>query len=152
MKVMGHHGACQNIGIQLLVAKSGDGVREAFDIDTEDDESDVDETESEETEDEEDQMHRWSDFQLELLQSALASYRFLPRTTTEKVFTELREDSNCTRGMARNWFNTQEKVATCARDRWEARLKKLAVCDHAEGSQVKVDRKVKFFETVEERS
>ena len=80
----------------------------------EDEESD---DETEETEDEEEQSHSWSDYQLEMLQSALASYRFLPRTTTEKVYTELRESSNCTRGMVRNWFSAQEKVATCARDR-----------------------------------
>merc|ERR1712179_112953 len=130
---------------------NGEGVSED-NINTEEEESGVDETETEETEDEEDeeeQKHRWSDNQLELLQSALASYRFLPRTTTEKIFTELREDSNCTRGMVRDWFNTHEKVTTCARDRWEARLKKLALCDHAEGSEVKVDRKVKFLETIE---
>ena len=112
----------------------------------EDEESD---DETEETEEEEELSLSWSDYQLEMLQSALASYRFLPRTTTEKVYTELRESSNCTRGMVRNWFNTQEKVATCARDRWEARQKKLAMCDHAEGSQAKVERKVKFFETIQ---
>ena len=35
-----------------------------------------------------------------------------------------------------------------ARDRWEARLKKLSTCDHAEGSKAKADRRVRFCELV----
>jgi len=126
-----------------------DGDREMEDDSESDDDSLTDDdSETEASVDDEERNHCWSEDQLELLQSALASYQFLPRTTTEKVYTELREESNCTRGMVKNWFSTQERVAMSARDRWKARLKKLASCDHAQGSQTKVNRRVKFFEEI----
>ena len=34
-------------------------------------------------------------------------------------------------------------------DRWEARLKKLATCDHAVGSLAKTERRVRFCQEVQ---
>ena len=116
-------------------------------------ESDYEETDSELSDNEDNQQPSWSEDQIELLESALTSYQFLPRTTTEKVYAELKEGiySSCgsiTRGMVRSWFSSKEMMARSARDRWEARLKKLAVCDHAEGSSAKTERKIRFSEEV----
>ena len=98
------------------------------------------------------QSPNWNNSQLELLESALSSYKFLPRTTTEKVFTELQENDGhpCTRKMVRNWFCSRENGTTgTAMDRWEIRQKKLAICDHAKGSEPRTDRIVKFCEEVQ---
>ena len=103
-------------------------------IEEEEEESEFEVTDSDQSEDDErsQQIPSWSEDQVELLQSALSSYKFLPRTTTEKVYTELKErnsSSACTRRMVRSWFSSKEVMTSSARDRWEARLKKLAIYD-----------------------
>ena len=116
------------------------------DTDTETtDETDTDTETSDDLHQENTQSPAWSNSQLELLESALSSYHFLPRTTTEKVFAELQEGDclPCTKRMVRNWFCGREVMTSSAMDRWEARRKKLAMCDHAEGSMAKTTCKVK---------
>ena len=114
--------------------------------------SDFEETDSDQSEDETEgsqQIPSWSEDQLE---SALSSYKFLPRTTTEKVYTELKErntSSPCTRRMVRSWFSSKEVMTSSARYRWEARLKKLATCDHAAGSLAKTELRVRFCQEVQ---
>ena len=120
----------------------------------EEEENEFEETDSDQSEDDESsqQIPSWSEDQLELLESALSSYKFLPRTTTEKVYTELKErnsSSPCTRRMVRSWFSNKEVVTSSARDRWEARLEKLATCDHAAGSLAKTERRVRFCQEVQ---
>ena len=126
--------------------KEEEGYCDETDTDTEtSDETDTDSETSDNQHRENTQSPTWSNNQLELLESALSSYHFLPRTTTEKVFTELQESDcyPCTKRMVRNWFSGREVMTSSAMDRWEARRKKLAMCDHAEGSMAKTTCKVK---------
>ena len=126
--------------------KEEEGYCGETDTDTEtSDETDTDSETSDNQLRENTQSPTWSNSHLELLESALSSYHFLPRTTTEKVFTELQESDcyPCTKRMVRNWFSGREVMTSSAMDRWEARRKKLAMCDHAEGSMAKTTCKVK---------
>merc|ERR1711864_34470 len=74
----------------------------------------------------------WNSEQLEMLTSAKSAFRFLPRPTTEKLWTELSK-SSCTttsgtpvpsRGQVRAWFSNQEpRVASAAMSRYEERAR-----------------------------
>eukprot|EP00092_Neocalanus_flemingeri_P023930 GFUD01025958.1.p1 GENE.GFUD01025958.1~~GFUD01025958.1.p1 ORF type:complete len:216 (-),score=82.88 GFUD01025958.1:128-775(-) len=155
-----HVDSDEGVNVNFVVVKEDDLENVDIDEDIEEENSDYEETdnESESSDNQENtqSVSILSTDQLELLESALSSYQFLPRTTTEKVLVELQEtggeDQPCTRRMVRNWFSGREVMTSTAMDRCDVRRRKLAMCDHAEGSVAKTGRKVRFCEEVRVRS
>jgi len=88
----------------------------------------------------------WNLEQMEILKSALPSFHFLPRTTVEKVVTELKVLGGCpdrVKYFARVWL---ERRGREGEDRLEVRRRKLQTVDHAQGTEPRLGKKVKFLQ------
>ena len=97
----------------------------------------------------------FSSEQLESLKSAEESFRFLPRTTTNKVYHELKRIKegcqNFDREIVRHWLQRANGDFD-SKKRFEKRLQKLRSCDHAVGEAEKFqeyNRRIRFSEVVE---
>lgn len=97
----------------------------------------------------------FSSEQLESLKSAEESFRFLPRTTTNKVYHELKRIKegcqNFDREIVRHWLQ-RANWDFDSKKRFEKRLQKLRSCDHAVGEAEKFrayNRRIRFAEVVE---
>ena len=114
-------------------------------------EDDYDETDtSEEASDTQSLTFTWTNIQLELLESAVPSYIFFPRTTTVKMLEELQGSDfhPCTERMVEKWFS--KRLSSLDIDRQDVLREKLAMCDNAEGNSMpKTTRKVRFSEKVQ---
>jgi len=87
----------------------------------------------------------WNVEQMEILQSAVPSFQFLPRTTTDKVATELMALEGCpyrVKYFARVWLERRDREGE---DRLEVRRRKLKTVDHAQGTEPRVSKKVRFL-------
>jgi len=87
----------------------------------------------------------WNAEQMEILQSAVPSFQFLPRTTTDKVATELMALEGCpyrVKYFARVWLERRDREGE---DRLEVRRRKLKTVDHAQGTEPRVSKKVRFL-------
>jgi len=87
----------------------------------------------------------WNVEQMEILQSAVPSFQFLPRTTTDKVATELMALEGCpyrVKYFARIWLERRDREGE---DRLEVRRRKLKTVDHAQGTEPRVSKKVRFM-------
>jgi len=87
----------------------------------------------------------WNSEQMEILQSAVPSFQFLPRTTTDKVATELMALEGCpyrVKYFARVWLERRDREGE---DRLEVRRRKLKTVDHAQGTEPRVSKKVRFL-------
>jgi len=87
----------------------------------------------------------WNVEQMEILQSAVPSFQFLPRTTTDKVATELMALEGCpyrVKYFARVWLERRDREGE---DRLEVRRQKLKTVDHAQGTEPRVSKKVRFL-------
>jgi len=87
----------------------------------------------------------WNVEQMEILQSAVPSFQFLPRTTTDKVATELMALEGCpyrVKYIARVWLERRDREGE---DRLEVRRRKLNTVDHAQGTEPRVSKKVRFL-------
>jgi len=97
------------------------------------------------TEDLVEQEKFWNVEQMEILQSAVPSFQFLPRTTTDKVATELMALEGCpyrVKYFARIWLERRDREGE---DRLEVRRRKLKTVDHAQGTEPRVSKKVRFL-------
>ena len=94
----------------------------------------------------------WTDEQIEILDSAILSFRILPRSTVGKVFRELKnttakDGASYSEDHVRKWLenvNSDHSV----RCRFAEREKKLLECDHARGAEPKTGRKIRFNDKV----
>lgn len=94
----------------------------------------------------------WTVEQEQLLESALASYTFLPRTCVDKVLMELRRPgSSCglTKARVRAWFTARKPgMARKGPDRWDVRTARLKELEQEERGQEPVtsirEGRVKF--------
>ena len=95
----------------------------------------------------------WTEDQLEILTSALAAYRYSPRTTRDRVFWELRQSHR------RSNFFTKEDVAKwlskrCDYDcsqRFLSRKRKIDEMGEIEVGENKKTRKIRFSEEIEQK-
>jgi len=81
----------------------------------------------------------WNAEQMEILQSAVPSFQFLPRTTTDKAL------EGCpyrVKYFARVWLERRDREGE---DRLEVRRRKLKTVDHAQGTEPRVSKKVRFL-------
>jgi len=109
-------------------------------------EDDCSDEEEEENQDEGESETFWNPEQMEILKSALPSFHFLPRTTVEKVVTELKVLGGCpdrVKYFARVWL---ERRGREGEDRLEVRRRKLQTVDHAQGTEPRLGKKVKFLQ------
>ena len=91
----------------------------------------------------------WKDERVqECLQSASSSFKFMPRTTTKKVYHELEKIvplKEYHKEDIRTWLKNDNDDVDHKR-RFEQRKQKLAECDHACGTLPKENRKLTFAE------
>ena len=95
----------------------------------------------------------WTEDQLEILRSALAAYRYSPRTTRDRVFWELRQSHR------RFNFFTKEDVGNwlkrrCDYDRsqrWLSRKRKIEEIGEIEVFENKKNRKIRFSEETRQK-
>jgi len=107
--------------------------------------SSPDEEDDSDTEELVEQEKFWNSEQMEILQSAVPSFQFLPRTTTDKVATELMALEGCpyrVKYFARAWLERRDREGE---DRLEVRRRKLKTVDHAQGTEPRVAKKVRFL-------
>jgi len=145
----------------------GCGVEESYDVsdegkgsDTESEEEDEDcsdsssehsegedsDEEEEENQDEGEAETFWNLEQLEILKSAVPSFHFLPRTTVDKIVAELKVLEGCpdrVKYFARVWL---ERRGREGEDRLAVRRRRLKTADHAQGTEPRLGKKVKFLQ------
>lgn len=109
-------------------------------------EDDCSDEEEEENQDDGESETFWNHEQLEILKSALPSFHFLPRTTVDKVVTELKVLGGCpdrVKYFARVWL---ERRGREGEDRLQVRRRRLETVDHAQGTEPRLGKKVKFLQ------
>ena len=94
----------------------------------------------------------WTSEQIDILDSAILSFRILPRSTVGKVFRELKSikgknGENFSEDHVRKWLESVNSDYS-VRCRFAERQKKLLECDHARGAEPKTDRRIRFNEKV----
>ena len=95
----------------------------------------------------------WTEDQLEILRSALAAYRYSPRTTRDRVFWELRQSHR------RFNFFTKEDVGNWLKRRCDydcsqrllSRKRKIDEMGEIEVGESKKTRKIRFSEEIEQK-
>ena len=144
-----HHEKEKEIIKGNYIEEEGDGEmemdEEEEEFGTEDEESDLEEEECSDSEnsEEDEEAHKkaaaeWNQEQEELLESALSSFSFLPRTTVDKLLSELVQQgcSKVTKAQVRAWFLARVPwLGGEGPSRWETRARNLLISPMAVHSQ-----------------
>merc|ERR1719319_1293183 len=89
------------------------------------------------------QDHPLTPVQVDALNSALSSYKFLPRTTTDKLV----EETGVKRHMVEKWFDENIGEEGDAMERWEARSRLLETIEQPDkDTPAKTNRVIQFLD------